>query len=239
MNHHTNEALDIVQSHCDVYCLCYQNEEKKRSMIERWKAVGISLIVHDGVPHNDVRLQHPLMTPGIQRLWSVTYGHIDMIQQWLNSDKEFGLFCEDDILVHKDIVSSLPYIMSDMNTLPIDFLLLGYMSTFPIQPWMEMYRPITPIHPALNHHYHQYPSDQWGVHLYMLNRKAAQTIVDTFAYPSFYAINHIHHPDKPFSPDWTISKCPGIQCALLSPMLAVEDGQDSYEHYEHISNELH
>ena len=225
-------TLEIVHNACEVYCLCFQNERKKENMTKRWNTLGIPLHVYDGVPHTDARLQHPALSSGVQRLWSVTYGHLDMIQQFVDTNKEFGLFCEDDILIHQDLVKTLPYIMSDMNEFSIDFLLLGYMTTVPIQPWMGSYELIHPCSDT-GYQYHQYPQDQWGVHLYMMSRKAAIHILHTYDSSSHYARSNIHNPDHPFSPDWTISKCPGIRSALIAPMLAVEDGQDSYEHYAH------
>jgi len=75
--------------------------------------------------------------------------------------------------------------------------------------------------------YHNYPDNQWGVHMYMLSREGAEKIIEN------YANGYADNPENIFSPDWTISKCPGLKRAIIYPMFAVEDGADLYEHYGH------
>ena len=41
------------------------------------------------------------MTPQLSRVWSITYGHLDMIQMFLQSNDEYGIMCEDDLVIHR------------------------------------------------------------------------------------------------------------------------------------------
>ena len=122
--------------------------------------------------------------------------------------------------------------MCEAEELDLDVLLLGYMKTYRIESWMEGHRLISAPKDR-PYTYHEYPNDQWGVHLYMVSRNGAKKILDTYSAHTGYADINVNNPDKSFSPDWTITKCPGIKRALIAPMFAVEDGKDSYEHYAH------
>jgi hypothetical protein len=220
--------IDVIRDHCEFYCVCFENPEKKRSMTDRFRKLGLDLVIYGGVPHSDPRIangENRRISPQVQRLWSVTYGHLDMIRLFYDSGKTYGLFCEDDIVVSRQLPKNIPFIMQEFDAMRLDVLLLGYMKTFKVEGWMTGHelkrefddRPYT---------YHNYPDDQWGVHLYMLGREGAKKILD--AYASGFADEN---PEHPFSPDWTISKVGNR--ALISPMFAVEDGRDSWAHYNH------
>jgi hypothetical protein len=220
--------LEIVNEYCDFYCLSYNNPEKSQNMKNRFKQLDVDLIVYGGVPHTDPRIannEKRNITVQTQRLWSVTYGHLDMIQMFYNSNKSFGFFCENDIVVRKDLIENIPHIMTEFDEMELDLLLLGYMKTHGIEEWMYGHE-LKATFENRPYKYHKYPEDQWGVHLYMLNREGAKKILDKYA-DGFADEN----PDKPFSPDWTISKFGNNE--LISPMFAVEDGNDPYEHYGH------
>jgi hypothetical protein len=218
---------------CYAQCLCYNNPVKHTSMTERFRKLGMPLSIYPGVSFTNPRIlnrEGRNNSLSIQRLWSVTYGHLDMIQRFLDSDASYGIFCEDDILVNRTLPHELPHIMRECDDMAVDILLLGYMKTYKVEAWMAGHARMGDF-PGRPYTYHDYPNDQWGVHMYMLSRSGARRILGTYAYG--YADRHIDDPDHPFSPDWTISKCPGLKRALISPMMAVEDGRDSYEHYGH------
>ena len=256
---HVASCLEIIRDNCEFYCVCFQNDIKYQSMKMRFDTLGLNLNIYEGVPHTDQRIistDSRQISPVIQRLWSVTYGHLDMIQFFLNSGKQFGIFCEDDIVINRTLPLNLPHIMSECTEMGTECLLLGYMKTYKVEGWMAGHETIRAF-PERPYTYHAYPNDQWGVHLYMLSRSGAKKILDTYASnfsgfrsdsatfevsseeafcplpPSSYADTNINDSTRPFSPDWTITKCPGLKRALISPMFACEDGRDSYDHYAH------
>ena len=261
------DASTVVQSQC----LCYSNPIKHASMTRRFETVGMPLSIYEGVPYTDPRILniHERNNPlAIQRLWSVTYGHLDMIQQFVDSHQPYGIFCEDDIMVNRTLPEHLSHIVQECDVMQLDILLLGYMKTYKVESWMTGHAEIASF-PKRPYTYHEYPDDQWGVHMYMLSRKGAERILETYAYHeadtsllrseaspttlcsnpcstvlrtyvplvphdlASYADKYVNDPTRPFSPDWTISKCPGLRRALISPMFAVEDGADPYVHYGH------
>jgi len=212
-------------------CLCYKNETKKNSMIQRFETVGLPLQIYEGVSFTDPRIRGHICSErknslSVQRLWSVTYGHLDMIQRFLRTEQPYGLFCEDDILVNRTLPDHIQNIMEDCKEMQVDCLLLGYMMTFKVEGWMANYEE---IHTGVSrsYRYHNYPEELWGVHMYMLSRAGALKIIETYAH------GYADIPDHVFSPDWTISKCPGVKRAIIYPMFAVEDGKDTMEHYNH------
>lgn len=228
-------ATKIANDHCQFYCLCFRNSKKHESMSRRFQTLGLNLTIYDGVPHTDPRIAHTpnrKIDPALQRLWSVTYGHLDMIQKFYDSGKPFGLFCEDDIVVSRELPLRLPNIISECTEFGFECLLLGYMKTYKVEGWMQGHE-LLGTSSNSPYTYHAYPQDQWGVHLYMLSRTGARKILDQYAAPGGYADRYKDDPERSFSPDWTITKCPGLRRALISPMLACEDGADPYEHYGH------
>jgi GR25 family glycosyltransferase involved in LPS biosynthesis len=231
-------------------CLCYKNQTKKTSMIQRFETIGLPLQIYEGVSFTDPRIVNFAYSErddvptrdvkrrfggeeyerknslSVQRLWSVTYGHLDMIQRFLDTEQPYGLFCEDDILVNRTLPDHIQNIMEECKEMQVDCLLLGYMITFKVEGWMEHYEEIQPF-PSRSYRYHNYPDELWGVHMYMLSRAGALKIIET------YANGYADVPNHVFSPDWTISKCPGVKRAIIYPMFAVEDGKDTMEHYNH------
>lgn len=50
--------------------------------------------------------------------YSMLSGHLNMIKDfYYNSLNEFGIFCEDDIFIHKNLINLLPDIIKDFNLL--------------------------------------------------------------------------------------------------------------------------
>ena len=84
---------------CAFYCLSYKNEERKTALANRFSQLNINVEFYDGVEFSDPRLSVPLINHyGLKKSWSYTYGHFDMIHKFVNeTDKEYGVFCEDDI----------------------------------------------------------------------------------------------------------------------------------------------
>lgn len=218
----------IIQENCAFYCVSYNSPERKQTMIDRFAKLDISLNVHTGVQMDDPRLQYTT-DKAAKRLASCFYGHMDNIRAFYNTGKSYGFFCEDDVLIHKDLAREIPTIIKEFESMKLDILLLGYMTCYPIEWWMRDYPLVYDGGPSVPYRYHRYGSEQWGVHLYMISRAYAEVLLKT--YRSDYAAKHHAEPAKyaPNNPDWTISKLTK-QRAVRYPMLAVEDGQGHYDH---------
>jgi hypothetical protein len=63
-------------------------------MKERFAKVGLDLNIFEGVEITDPRIDTQPIGEGIKRLWSITYGHVDMLKLFLKTDKKYGFFCE-------------------------------------------------------------------------------------------------------------------------------------------------
>jgi GR25 family glycosyltransferase involved in LPS biosynthesis len=211
----------------DVYCLSLNNEERKQNMKRRFDQIGIDCKVYEGVTFENLRIYDKNIDDKTKRVWSCMYGHLDMINEfYYNSEKEYGIFCEDDLYIHKSFKELLPKIILDFKILKLDVLLLSYL--LPIKP--EHYPDTFPIKygsvTKIPFTFHEYPEDTWGAQMYMMNKSYAKYLLDKYYHN--YADSTISNPDLiPFSSDWIITK-DTKQRALLSPLLAVEDGNFHY-----------
>lgn len=209
----------------DFYCLSFQNPERSASMTDRFSKLGLKLNVFGGVPLTDHRIadnETRKIPDSLKRLWSATYGHLTNIHTFYDSGKEFAVFCENDVLVNKNLPFYLPDIMKEFKIMNLDSLLIGYMTTYKLEGWMDGYN----LKHAFNdrpYEYLNYPDDHWGLHGLMLDRKGAKLILDKYW-------NRADECDKPFSPDWTITKIGNR--ALITPMFIVENGEDDMDHYK-------
>lgn len=205
----------------DIYCLSFKNSNRKAQMEERFKQLDINCIFYDGVDNNDQRC-----IPGI--CWSCMLGHLDMIQNFYdNSEKEFGIFCEDDIYIHKDFKIMLPDIIQDFKLMNLDILLLGYLTPFEIKSYYENFE-LKNNDTNLNYMYYNYPNDLWGTQMYMLTKKQSKYILDTYTV-EYANMTITDNTLNPFAADWTITK-KGNR-AIIYPMLAVETADKKCGHY--------
>ena len=214
-----------------IYCLSYNNQERKNNMKNRFENLGLEYTFYGGVNYQDPRIH----ADSYKQCWSCMYGHLDMIKMFY-SDKnvEFGIFCEDDILIHKNFKDIIPDVINDFKILNLDLLLLGYLATFKIQPYYnEFHLKENQSENNLlleNYRYHNFPDDVWGAQMYMLSKNSAKKILDKYGDDSGYAERSQNNPDMtPFSADWTITK--DGNRALLSPPLIIEDGKSDLSHY--------
>ncbi len=210
---------------CAFYCLSYKNEKRKTALKNRFVQLNIDVEFYDGVNFDDPRLSI-LLNDGIKKVWSCAYGHFDMIHKFVTeSDKEYGIFCEDDIYLNKNLANDIPTIIEDFKTMELDVLLLGYLTPYKIEGY---YYGFSVKHDFLKTHtYHNYPDNLWGAQMYMLSRSHAKTLLKK--YYNGYAEKSLNVDLKmcPFSSDWIITK-EGNR-ALVYPMYAVEDGQTQHD----------
>jgi len=204
---------------CQFYCLSFNNEERKNNMIRRFNNFEVDYKFYDGVSHDDKRLINKNLSECLLREWSCCYGHLDMIYNfYYKTDKKYGVFCEDDIHIHKDLIDIMPKILLDFNILNLDILLLGYLTPFKVNEMIDIGYSLkrkTNIKPIYS--YHNYPDNLTGTHMYILSRNHAKILLDK------YYNNYADNNKTVFISDIVITK-EGNR-ALISPVLAAEENQ--------------
>jgi len=216
------------QDLCECYTVAYNSPERAAKMTERFAKIGLGLNVHTGVQMDDPRLAFGGEDLPAKRLASVFYGHLDNIAAFYKTGKPYGLLCEDDVYLHKDLGKELPIIIGEFNAMQLDILLLGYMTTQTIEWWQAGYQLVYDGREA-PYRYHRYPQEQWGIHLFMISRSYAKTLMEVYG-PDYAARSYKNPHMTCCNPDWTLSKYTSNR-ALRYPMMAVEDGKGNYDHF--------
>jgi saccharopine dehydrogenase (NAD+, L-lysine-forming) len=210
-----------------VYCVNFLDENRRSKMVERFDRLKIPVNFINPVFKSDPRLSIDGIQEDSKRTYSIMLQHIDSIQDFLNTTDEsekYCIVCEDDVLLSKRFLEKLPGICETFLDLDLDVLLLGYLS-----PDKVLDSDLFPlIMSDQNFVYTGYHSDLWGSQMYMVSREYAKRLIETFQ------PNYILRTDSlPYNPDWTITKCG--KRALISPMLALEEGEVKNECYEQMS----
>jgi len=206
---------------CDFYCLSYKNPERKQSMENRFKQLGINAFISDGVSFDDPRIKN---SKGYKRTLSFTFGHLDLIKDfYFLSDKEYGVICEDDIFIRKDFVKQLPIIIQNFKKMKLDVLLLGYLLNYNINFQLKETEFNKEEHPF---DYYSFPDNFWGAQSYIISKKHANYLIKKFSYP-YSELSIENKKLKPFNADWCFTK-EGNR-ALIYPPICIEDGKTIYE----------
>jgi hypothetical protein len=202
------------------YCLTYKNKGLA-AMKTMFSKMNINCDFYSGVEFTDRRLELAL-SDGLKRIWSTCYGHLDMIRIFYESGKEYGIFCEDDIIIRNDFIQTLPDILEDFNKLGLDILMLGYLC----ENYIDRYCNFPTLLTREPFKYLGYPNDLWGTQMYMISRAHALRILSKYYYG--YAEQTLKNSSlTPFSADWTITK--EGQRALMFPLVAIENFKEVYE----------
>lgn len=212
---------------CGFYCLSFQNPERKSAMENRFNKLGVDIFMHPGVTFDDERIENRDLCNHTKRTWSFTCGHFDLIREfYFNTEKEYGIFCEDDIYIRKDFIVQLPKIIDNFQAMNLDLLLLGYLTQYTIDEnhagtYLKGPK-ATEDHPFS---YYNLPDFIWGAQMYMLSRSQAWELIVKYS-PPYADLSLTNNSMTPFNSDWTITK-EGNR-ALLYPMIALEDGKTKY-----------
>jgi len=191
-----------------VYSFSYNNPERYAAMERRFLSVGVPLHWVPAVGPTDSEILPDDTSP---RTTAMMLGHIRMLRAFLDtSGVEYGIFCEDDIFLRKDFASVVPVAIDFYQKEQLDILLLGYLIN----------RAPCSVSGPNDFHMLGYGDDQWGSQMYLLDKAAAQKMVDAFSDKRLVT--------GPYSPDWTLTKYGNR--ALLYPMFAVESGAVSTTH---------
>jgi hypothetical protein len=191
-----------------VFCLSFNNHSRAERMQKRFDTVGLNRVT---------------ITPGVQdsnRANSTMLGHLDMIRRFCEmEDAEYGVFCEDDLYIHKDLKTHLPTLVHECKSQNIDILLMGYLfgqnTSWIVKPG---YVDMPYLHKGAYCDYYGYYDELWGGQMYMLSKKKAREFIEKG--PHDYA-------RTPYAVDWVLTKMGNR--AITVPMYAVEDGTSQYD----------
>ena len=207
----------------DLYVLCYKHKEREKRMRERFRSLGIParFKIFESDPPSMDQFEG---SKAVKRILSCSLNHILMIRDFYeNSDKQFGIFCEDDVHVSKDFKAEIGSICRNFIDLKVAVLMLGYLINF--NPAENQ-----GLHTLLKHDrrkYYSYGAEQWGTQCYMLTRTYAKYLLETITMEAVREGDNI-------AADWRITK--DWSGALIYPPLFVEEnsricgdvGQDRY-----------
>lgn len=212
-----------------IFCLSYKNEERRKEMLERFQKVGL------------VQDQDYFLTPGVEDPeYSLMKGHLDMISRFVSETKdEYAIFCEDDVMIHKDLKQILPLVLQDFKNLQLDVLLLGYLTNanFRNSLGSESFSPLHPDSKPLTtstsfpRFYFTYPENQWGTQMYMLSRTQGLFLLSKYSEENLKKAREGKPIEnwKEFAADFSITK--ENKRALLFPMVGIEK---SIKHLNHL-----
>jgi hypothetical protein len=219
-----------------INCLSLLNK-RKVAVTEKFRTLGLEVFVCPGVSYNDSRIDGKNLSDNDKKVWSTCYGHLEMIHRFYNqTDCSVGIFCEDDILIHKDFKSLLPKIYEEFEKMNFEVLLIGYLCENEIDKYSN-YKTIKYFY--TRYKFLEYPDDgTWGTQMYMLSRKSAGEILNL--YYEGYADKTLNNKSlTPFASDWLITKyqsnssshSPGPKRALIYPQIVIEDDFLNKEKY--------
>jgi GR25 family glycosyltransferase involved in LPS biosynthesis len=213
-----------INNSIEFYCLNYNNPERKESMINRFKKLDMSCYFYHGVDKDDTRVKHLTLDSNAS---SCMYGHLDMIHHFYHtSNKPYGIFCEDDILIHKDFKKFLPQIIEEFEALQLDVLLLGYLVIENINTnFIDVKLKKNIIFENENYYIYTFPNEIWGAQMYLLSRENAKKLLDKY-YVGYAEKTLYDKKLTPFSSDWTITK--DGNRALVYPILVIENNEKKY-----------
>jgi GR25 family glycosyltransferase involved in LPS biosynthesis len=216
-----------------LYCLSYNNPERRGKMSKQFRNMGLDVKFTEGVDFKDDRIQGRGLSSHQMRVWSCMYGHLDILSDFLNtSDAAFCVVCEDDIIIRRDFSEHLETIMEHNQEMKLDLLMLGHLFYNNHKVGIsEEYPQIADWFDSTQHtfNYYRYPCNResgfWGSQMYMITRKHAQYLVDKYA--EGYADATLANDQLiPFSADWTITK--EGNCGFIYPLIAIEDQPNGY-----------
>lgn len=193
----------------------------------RFERVGIPLTFVPPVMSTDPRI--PLEAgenKGLVRNCAIMWNHLDMIRTFLSdpAQPEYGLFCEDDIYIRRDLAQLVPLLIALYRAHKIDLFLLGYLEKTAIAA-VSMNEPsrFAPASALPDLVVRKYGHHQWGAEMYMMDRTHARHLLGLFN--EDFARRSVLGRDNlpPFSPDWTVTKYG--HTVLVYPMMAVEEGE--------------
>ena len=182
-----------------IYILNYKNEERKQKMKNRFNSFSITFL--EGINTTSNRNNNIMLS------------HLECLKKfYYNTKNKYAIICEDDVYIHNDLKNKIPEVINNFEKLDLDILLLSYLlDNHPKNYYNKIFE-------NENFKYYTYDDNLWGAHMYLISRHYAIYLIEK--YDIDWSINN---PDKPFSPDWIITK--NGKKALIWPPLGVEEGE--------------
>jgi GR25 family glycosyltransferase involved in LPS biosynthesis len=150
--------------------------------------------------------------------------HLDSLSR---GDASHFIVCEDDIYLSKTFTSDLPQVIDIYTNLKLDVLLLSY-----LLPYKPSDTDSSFILKSGKFSIHSFGDDLWGSQMYLVSKDVAKKMVDLYTIE--FAMENI--TKIPFSADWTLTKFGNR--ALITPMLAVEEGNVKTDHHGQVTFHL-
>jgi hypothetical protein len=206
-----------------IYCLNF-GDKRTAAITASFAAVGLSdkVTLCPGVSAEVIKEANnhkPEYFNYYYTICSIFLGHISMMKMFLEtSDKEFGIFCENDIRIHKDIKSKIPYYLEKMKDLNLDILRLGYFIRN--QTYLDSLKRIKEgIYEKTN-------LGIPGAQMYVLTRQKCQKHVEKFNLQ--YLLHFFYGPKVYYYVDGNVTLVDDGKSALIYPMLALEYIPDNW-----------
>jgi len=218
--------------YCKFYCLSY-DINKRNEMKQRFKELNIKCHFYGGVQHNDERINKKTYNKSKKRQLSMLYGHLDIIQDFFNSDsKKYAVICEDDIIIHKNIKNILQKVIIDLNILNLDILLLSYMMPYKMDNsgLFVNYKLKRDMPNNSFYKYHDYPKFLLGTQMYIITRQYAKFILENYYSKKNKLNNYLYICDKMIIHNGNK--------ALIYPMLAIEN-ENQEDAYHQLCHKIH
>jgi GR25 family glycosyltransferase involved in LPS biosynthesis len=143
-----------------------------------------------------------------------------MIKAFYETGEPYGIFCEDDIYLRRDIKEYLPKVIYAAKKHRLDIILLGYLLPYPPIGYDFLLK-----YSANGIDITGYPDHVWGALCYMLSRDQAKYFIDKYTIEYGIATNS----DHPYCSDWILTK-DAKRRGLVWPMLALEEGEVKTDH---------
>lgn len=196
------------------YYLSEIGSERDKRMINRFEIVKIPAKRVECVPRQWLE-EKGYDNPAYGCMW----GHLKMLIEFLNnSDKEFGMFFENDVYISRSLPSDISFLCNRMKLYDLDILLTGYLIDYDPGNCNNSGNENVDIDTI---GFYQYDYDLWGSQSYIVTRKHAQYLVNKYT-EDYLKQTLLDSTLTPFSADWTITK--DGNKALVYPMYAVEEG---------------
>jgi GR25 family glycosyltransferase involved in LPS biosynthesis len=231
--------MEDITNQLDIYCLNFTNNPQEKNdrritMEQKFDHFQLPVQFYSGVSSVDKRICF-VENENMRRTWSICYGHLDMMNHFVNnSNKEYMILCEDDIIIHKDFTKKLPMALNVMKKHNLDILLLGYLCYNHADTYSNF--------PEIKTEYSnetfkvlEYIEHTWGTQMFMISKTHAKSMLTKF-YNGYAEQTLINTSLIPFSADWLLTK--DGKRALVYPLLVIENGHSDYEDEGQMNNRI-